>query len=266
MITDGVRTWTDAVRPGGRIGHAIEAYESVGSTNDRARTLLDEGIDGVAVVAEEQTAGRGRRGRSWTSPPGRNLTASIGVELRLDAADAWQLGLAAALALRDACSTVAATRVDLKWPNDLVAPDGAKVGGLLVETAIDGNLVRSAVIGFGINVNWRRAEMPSELAASATSLAELAGAEVDRVALLRSALAHVEQELDQLDAGQSPLERYRAACATIGAAVTVETSEGPVDGRAVDLDDHGALVVETGSGERVTISSGEVVRVRGSAS
>jgi BirA family biotin operon repressor/biotin-[acetyl-CoA-carboxylase] ligase len=213
----------------------------------------------VVVVAEEQTAGRGRMGRTWVSPAGRNLTASIGLAPELDAADGWQLGLAAALAARDACGTVA--DVELKWPNDLVAADGRKIGGLLVETSTEGSRLRTAVIGFGININWRRAEMPGQLADGATSLAELAGRSLDRVELLRALLDRLESELAAIESGRSPLERYRAACATLGAEVTVDTPDGRIAGRARDLDERGALVVETAAGP-VAISSGQVLRVR----
>src|SRR5687768_4088423 len=102
-MTDGA--WEAASRPMRRIGHTIEAHASIGSTNDRARDLLalPDG-DGHVVVAEEQTAGRGRRGREWVSPPGLNLLVSVALRPDLAAQDAWQLGLAAALAAADACS------------------------------------------------------------------------------------------------------------------------------------------------------------------
>jgi len=252
--------WTTALRPGRRIGHAIEAHERIGSTNDRARQLVEgEGADGVLVVAEEQVAGRGRRGRTWLSPPGRNLTVSVGLRPHLAAAQAWQLGLAVALAARDACLPHAA--VSLKWPNDLVADDGAKLGGILVETAIEGDHVARAIAGIGINLNWPRAEMPAELRDAATSLAELARAPVDRPALLGALAGALEQRIEDVEAGRAPLAAYRAACSTLGALVVVETPDGVLEGRAIAIDDAGALVVETPGGvERV--SGGEVLRVR----
>lgn len=260
MIEQLPTTWQAAARPGRRLGHTVEVHATIGSTSDRARRLLEapDGA-GVVVVAEEQTAGRGRMGRAWTSPAGRNLTASVGLVPDLDAADGWQLGLAAALAARAACGTDAA--VELKWPNDLVAVDGRKIGGLLVETSTAGTRLRTAVIGFGINVNWRRAEMPEGLAGRATSLVELAGRPLDRVALLRALLDRLETELTAIESGRSPLERYRAACTTIGADVSVETPDGLLEGQARDLDERGALLVETPDGP-VAVSSGEVVRVR----
>jgi BirA family transcriptional regulator, biotin operon repressor / biotin---[acetyl-CoA-carboxylase] ligase len=252
--------WHRVERARRRIGSALEVHASIGSTNDRARGLLDEpGGEGRAVLSEEQTSGRGRRGRSWVSPPGRNLTVSVAVRPRIPAADAWQLAMAAALAARTACAAFA--RVDLKWPNDLVAADGAKLGGLLLETTIDGERVTSAVIGIGINVNWARSEMPAEIAAGATSLAELAGASVDRVELLGRLLDALDEEIVALEAGASPLDRYRHGCITLGSEVAVDLADGRIIGRAAGIDEQGALVVETANGP-VAVASGEIGRLR----
>jgi len=247
-----------AARPGSRIGHRVELHPTIGSTNDRARALLAEPDgEGVAVVAEEQLSGRGRRGRTWSSPPGLNLLVSVGLRPDLAARDAWQLGQAVGLAVRSACSSAAA--VELKWPNDLVTRDGRKIGGVLVETAIDGERLAEAVVGIGLNVNWRPADMPSELAGSASSLSELAGAPLDRTQLLVRLLAALELEVSGLEAGNSPLDRYRAACRTLGTAVEVDVGGRVLRGTAVDLDSSGALVLLTDDGP-VAIASGEVVR------
>ena len=245
-----------------RLGHRVERHSSIGSTNDRARELL-EGADGdgSVVVAEEQTSGRGRRGRSWQSPPSRNLLMSVALAPDLAAADAWRLGLATALAVAEACEAVAP--VVLKWPNDVVAAaDGRKLGGLLIETMAEGDRLRSAVLGIGINVNWRRVEMPADLREEATSLADLAGASVDRDALFDRLIDLLELEIAAAEAGQSPLERYRALCSTLSSAVSVETAQGVVHGRAIDLDASGALVVEDREGRRHVVNGGEVTRVR----
>ena len=253
--------WTDAADPRRRIGRVVEFVPVIGSTNDRARELLaDRDGDGVAVVADLQTAGRGRHRRSWESPPGRNLTLSVGVRpATMPAADAWRLSAVTALAVLDAARPHAA--LALAWPNDVVAStDGRKVGGILVETTLAGELVRDAVIGIGLNVNWRRVDMPDDLRPRATSLADLGGRDIDRVELLGSLLAGLDAELAGLEDGQSPLERYRRACITLGAEVRVDAPGGPLEGRATAIDDHGALVVETPSGP-VAVTSGEVLRV-----
>ncbi|MGQ0608052.1 MAG: biotin--[acetyl-CoA-carboxylase] ligase [Chloroflexota bacterium] len=255
--------WQGADRPRRRIGRGVEAHLTIGSTNDRARALLDiRGGEGRAVVAEEQSDGRGRRGRTWVSPPERNLMLSVAVRPRIPAADAGQLAMSVALAAWTACSATAP--VGLKWPNDIIARDGRKLGGVLIETAIDGDRLAGAVIGVGINVNWPRSEMPVEIARDATALAELAGGEVDRVELLGSLLDELDAELVALEAGASPLQRYRAACLTLGTEVRVDTADGRIEGTATGIDQAGALVIETASGP-VTLTSGEIVRLRAEA-
>ena len=187
---------------------------------------------------------------------------SVAVRPRIAAADAWQLSIASGLAARSACAVHAPAA--LKWPNDLVAGDGSKLGGLLIETTIDTDRVATAVIGIGINVNWPRAEMPAEIAATATSLADLAGNPVDRVQLLGTLLDELDAEVVAIEAGISPVVRYREVCATLGTEVAIETATGRLRGSAIAVDDRGALVVETSAGP-VAVSSGEVVRLRAGA-
>ena len=240
------------------VGRRVEYHERIGSTNDRARELLRAGEEGTVVVADLQTAGRGRRGRAWESPSGVNLMLSAGLRLALAADAAWQLGAATALAVRAACAPHAELQV--KWPNDLVTRDGAKVAGLLLETALADDRLVQAIVGIGINVNWRRAEMPPEIAARATSLCDLAGIEVDRGALLGRLLDELDAELLALVQGDSPLARLRAASWLDGRPVRVTAEEDEVDGVVAGIGDDGALVVETDGGRRF-VSYGEVVAV-----
>ena len=214
------------------------------------------------MVAEVQTAGRGRRGRTWVSPGGVNLAVSVGVRPRIAAQEASLISLAAALAARDACGSVAS--IGLKWPNDLVSGSGAKIGGLLIETELDGDRIATAVIGVGINVNWMRRDMPPEIAHLATSLAEEAGVTLNREALLGRLLDALDDEIVRLEAGHSPLDRYRAACVTLGTDVEIDAGGARVRGRAVDLDAGGALVVRTADGS-VTVTGGEIVALRAGA-
>ncbi len=261
LLTD----WSPAIRARRRLGHTVEVHETIGSTNDRAADLLNEdGGDGVVVLAESQAEGRGRRGRQWVSPPAVNLTLSVALRPRLDAGEAWQLGLATALATLAACSGASRSDLALKWPNDVVTGDDRKVAGLLLETVTSGSGLSGAVLGIGINVNWRRAEMPAEFAEAATSLADEAGGDVDRVALLDRLLDELDDEIAAVEAGRSPLARYRRACVTIGRDVTVTTASEVVEGRAIELDEIGSLVVENASGRHV-LSTGEVASVRGAA-
>lgn len=251
--------WTDAADPVRRIGRAVEFHAEIGSTNDRAaRALHEPDGEGLAVVAELQTAGRGRRGRRWESPPGVNLMVSVGLRPLLAAHDAAWLGAAVALAVRDACGVVGALAV--KWPNDIVTGEGDKVAGLLLETAIEGDRLAEAVIGVGVNVNWRRASMPLEIAARATSLADLAGHDVDRVALLGRLLAALDREVTAIEEGISPIPRLRMASWLDGRVVSISLSDGSVTGSVAGMTDDGSLLLEGPHGV-VAIGYGEVVRV-----
>ncbi len=238
----------------------MEYHAEIGSTNDRARLALDEPDgEGLAIVAELQTAGRGRRGRTWHSPSGRNLTLSVGIRPRLQASAAGLLGAATALAVRGACRPAAALAI--KWPNDLVDDDGRKVAGLLLETALVEARLAHVVIGLGINVNWRRREMPPQISTVATSLADLAGRDVDRSALLGRVLDALDDEIAALERGESPLERYRAASWLDGRRVVVALGEREVEGVALGIGQAGELLLQTDEGE-LALAVGEVLRVR----
>lgn len=256
--------WQAAADPRRRIGRRVEVHDRIGSTNDRARALLAEPSgEGVAVVAELQTSGRGRHGRSWSSPPGRNLMVSVALRPTLPVTAAWMLSATTGLALRAACERTVpslAGSLALKWPNDLVSADGRKVAGILVETAVCGDRLAQAVVGAGINVNWRTDEMPPEIATSATSLVELGGAEVNRVALLAAYLEELERGIAALETGASPLAAYRAASWLDGRFVRVATGDRELEGRVAGIGDGGALLVEL-PGERLRLEQGEVLRV-----
>ncbi len=256
-------SWSAAADPTRRIGRTVEFHSEIDSTNDRAREALDSGVgDGLAVVADLQTAGRGRRGRTWTSPSGVNLMLSVAIRPRIEAADAGLLGIAAALAVRDACAALA-PRADLRvrWPNDVVAADGRKLAGLLVETAIEDGRLAEAVIGIGINVNWSVADMPEDVRGRATSLLELAANPVDRVTLLSGVLDAMDTEVAALERGESPVSRLAAVSALDGRHVTVDLGPDRLAGTAVGLSEQGLLLLDTDAG-RVALAVGEVVSVR----
>ncbi|MFN2484826.1 MAG: biotin--[acetyl-CoA-carboxylase] ligase [Candidatus Limnocylindria bacterium] len=251
--------WERAADPTRRVGHAVEFHSEIASTNDRARAALSEpGGSGRAIVADLQTAGRGRLGRTWLSPPAVNLMVSVGLRPSVTPASAWRLGAAAALAACEACEPL--DPLFVKWPNDLYTEDGLKVGGILVETALNGDRLAHAVIGLGLNVNWSRSEMPSDVARSATSLRDLHGGDVDRVALLRRYLAALDVEIDALEAGASPVERLRRRSWLDGRRVQVETTDGPIEGDALGIGDDGALLVRDDLGVR-SVLFGDVIHV-----
>jgi len=254
--------WTGAANTARRVGRRIEHHASIGSTNDRAREVLRQpGSDGLAIVADLQTAGRGRRGRSWLSPPGANLMVSVPLRTRLDPHAAGLLGIAAALAVRDACASVAPEAgLAIRWPNDVVAPDGAKVAGLLLETALEEGRLVEGVIGIGINANWQRADMPAEIAARATSLTDMVGVSVDRVSLLGTLLDSLDREIAALEAGDTPLARLRTVSWLDGRRIELDLGGTMVQGLVAGIDDDGSLLLDGPDG-RTAYTVGEVVRV-----
>ena len=262
-----------------------ERFDVVGSTNDVVAAWLEEGTPELCVaVAGEQTAGRGRNGRTWTAPPDAALLCSLGFRpTYLDAAQLWQLAAIVSLAMADAAESVsgaAAGSVRLKWPNDLVVEQSdavCKLAGVLGETVGAGTEDPRAVIGIGVNAGWQRAEFPPELAQSMTSVAELAetaggigtGAPTAaqlRDDLLRAFLDAVRPRLADLHAGRFPAAEWRGRQLTNGEVVRLERPDGTAElVRAIDVDaDSGALVVGSLSGEwpARAITVGEISHLR----
>jgi BirA family biotin operon repressor/biotin-[acetyl-CoA-carboxylase] ligase len=254
--------WTRAADPRRRVGRVVEFHAEIGSTNDRARAALAQPTgDGLAVVADLQTAGRGRRGRSWISPAGANLLCSVALRPVIAPRLAGLLGVAAALAVRDASAAfVPDAGLGIRWPNDVVDRDGRKVAGLLVETALEGGELVEAVIGIGINVNWLPAEMPAGIEGRATSLRALSGTPIDRVELLRRVLDALAVEMNALEHGDAPLTRLRDSSWLDGRRVEVETGMETISGRVAGIADDGSLLLDVELG-RMALSVGEVARV-----
>ena len=219
------------------------------STNGRARSLALAGApSGTVVTAEEQTAGRGRRGRTWSAPPGKALLYSA--ILRPLGREHGLLPLAVPLAVCEAVESLAPVRCAVKWPND-VWIEGRKVAGVLIEA----HAPEWAVIGIGLNVAVEPGELPADLRHPFTSIGP--GANVD------AALAAVNQRLDHwVKAGRdSVLEEFRARDALRGRELRWEGAGGVADsgaGVADGIDERGNLAVLTGEGERLTLGAGEV--------
>jgi BirA family biotin operon repressor/biotin-[acetyl-CoA-carboxylase] ligase len=236
----------------------VRRFDTIDSTN---RWLLDEARqgapEGLVAVADHQSAGRGRRGRTWTAPPGSSLLVSVLLRSRIDTERVHVLTMAAAVALRAAVQGVAGVRAGIKWPNDLVVDD-RKLAGLLGETELtaDGE-VGAIVVGAGCNVQWN--DFPPELAEDATACNLEAGHDVDRAAVLSAFLDQMGECLDDLAAVPGS---YRAALATLGQRVRVDLGNRVVEGTATDLDDVGRLVVTTAAGANEVIAVGDVVHLR----
>ena len=239
------------------------------STMDDARRMLERfHLDsGAVVMAETQTAGRGRADRSWTSPPDVNLLFTL--VLITDSPQqqrslAYITPLATALAVEEIAATHAdSVRADLKWPND-VQIDGRKVAGTLIETTQSSSGEPVALIGVGINVNVD-VSLYAEIAEIATSVKNAAGAEVPREKLLASFCNHFESLLAEVDSGsKAPFQAWRSRLVTLRREVTASGAGQPVQGIAVDVDKNGALLIEKPDGSRVQVEAGDVT-LRGPA-
>jgi BirA family biotin operon repressor/biotin-[acetyl-CoA-carboxylase] ligase len=258
----------------------LERFPSVPSTNDIVRAWLTEGTPEVCLaVADEQTAGRGRSGRSWVAPGGAALLLSLGFEpTYLEPDRLWRLGAIVALAMADAAEEAAglpAGVLKLKWPNDIVAEsvgagdsvaDGVlKVAGVLGESEGVGTAGARAVVGIGVNVDWPRDRFPAELAGVMTSLREVArGRPIDSNALLDEFLLRLEPRYLALRDGHFDVAGWHARQVTTGRAVQVELPDGSIElARAVGVDGaSGALLVEDEYGAEREILVGEITHVR----
>lgn len=239
----------------------IRRFEQLDSTNRVLLELAGEGAaEGVVVVADHQTEGRGRRGRTWSAPPGSALLASVLLRPPVAPGDAHIVAMAVALAATDACLDAVGMRPRLKWPNDLVAPHGEeKLAGVLGELVVVGGRLVAMVVGMGLNVGRAAATV-----AGAVSLEDLARLPVDRDVLLASWLGHLEVRYAQVLGPHGPhrvLASYRRHCATLGRHVRIELDHGSFQGRAADVTEAGHLVVDTDAGRR-EVTAADVVHLR----
>jgi BirA family biotin operon repressor/biotin-[acetyl-CoA-carboxylase] ligase len=253
-----------------------QRFPSVGSTNDVVRDWLADGTPEVCLaIADEQTAGRGREGRSWVAPAGASLLLSLGFRPTWLAPErAWQLAAVASLAMADAAETIAgldARTIRLKWPNDLVVEaDGAtarKLAGVLGETSGLGTRDPRVIIGLGINADWRAADFPVELAPTMTSLRVVSlGRPVDRIALAAEFVAGLQGRIGSLRGGRFDAAGWAARQLTTGRVIRIERPDGTAwTGLATGVDaTSGALLVEDTdepTGARPVLV-GEVAHVR----
>jgi len=245
------------------LGRVVHAFDEVDSTNAVAFRLAVEGAEhGELVVAERQSQGRGRRGRSWSSPGGLNLYASFILRPELLPQRAPELTLVAALAVAESLRAAGAP-ADIKWPNDLLV-EGRKISGILTELSADPDRVQFVVLGVGVNLNARLADFPPDVQEVATSLLEVTGRPVARAAFTAGLCRRLEDWLDvHASEGFRPVrERWRALSSTLGQEVLVKAERREIRGVAVDVDEDGALRVRTEEGTEERVLAGDVEQVR----
>lgn len=253
---------------GSVLGRPLTRLATTTSTNDEAHRAAKAGAPhGATWVAEEQSSGRGRRGRTWMSPPGEGLLFSVLLRPGCPPANLPPIALVAGLAVRDAVArAVPEAPIGIKWPNDVVAAD-RKVAGILVEASTVGNRIDAVVVGIGINVHTR--SFPDDLVDRATSVALLAAgappsdrAPPDRAEMLADVLAVLDRDLHFVARRGLGLLRARleAADSLRGGRVRCDTGG---EGVACGIDDEGRLLVRSDAGEVETWMAGEVNLVRG---
>jgi BirA family biotin operon repressor/biotin-[acetyl-CoA-carboxylase] ligase len=237
------------------------------STNDVAKDLAARRApEGTVVIADEQTAGRGRMGRRWSAPSGDCLLCSILFRPDLPPARIQWLTTLCALATADAVEELAGLWVWLKWPNDLIvessisgaqSPGWRKLGGILTEMEVVAQQVEFVVVGIGVNVNVSPEVLPT-LAPDATSILTETQLSVDRAALLAALLAGVERRYRALRAGEDVRQEWMARLATLGRPVEATTPKGVLTGVAESVGEDGALLLRTPDGELHRLLAGDV--------
>ncbi|HXJ33736.1 MAG TPA: biotin--[acetyl-CoA-carboxylase] ligase [Candidatus Eisenbacteria bacterium] len=238
----------------------IEWHGEIDSTQRAARDLARAGAaEGTTVVAEAQTAGRGRLGRSWHSPPGVNVYCSLVLRPALAPGVVPQLGLVLGLAVAVAVREATGLAPMLKWPNDVLV-GGRKIVGILTEMEAELERVHFVVAGIGVNVNAPADAFPDDLRDKVTSLAIATGRPVDRVAFMARLLATLETYYRRFaDGGFGPLRpEWEGLSALTGRTVVVRAPEGDLGGRVEGLDDDGALRLVDAEGTARRVVAGEV--------
>jgi BirA family biotin operon repressor/biotin-[acetyl-CoA-carboxylase] ligase len=242
------------------LGRVIHYEETVDSTNRVARELARSGaVEGTVVVADGQTAGRGRLGRAWFSPPGLNLYLSVVLRPSVPPARGPQLALVAASAVAATIVELSGARPAIKWPNDVLL-GGRKVAGILTEMDSEADRVAFVVVGIGINLNMTREALTPELRPIATSLRDEIGREIDRAAFAGRLLAELERRYGRYTAeGFGALrEEWESYSCLTGREVRVVGGNGRTDGRVLGIDEQGALRLRGADGVVRQILAGDV--------
>jgi len=254
------------------IGHSIDYHATVASTMSLARRLAEKGRvrSGHVVLAEEQSAGKGRRGRNWTAPYGRALLASVLLEPPMIPAFPALLPMAAGLAVVEAINDVAppvGNALHLKWPNDVLLGKGrfaGKVAGILVESAFECGTPAYVILGVGINVNQTDAELPVVEAhmPKPTSIQSVLGERIDRTELLIALCLQMERFLDPQMQPDAILDRWRSRLGMLGKSVAVyaqpDANVPDFIGIALDITPTGQLLVRDANGETHSLAAADV--------
>ena len=236
------------------IGQRVIYYPRLTSTMDVARRQAQQGaIEGTVIVAEEQTAGRGRLKRTWLSPKG---SIALSIILYPQLAYLSSLIMVASLAVVHGIARVTDLKSRIKWPNDVLV-NGKKVCGILIESDVRGDSVDYAIIGIGVNVNLRPSEFP-EISPTATSLSHELRRDVSRLDMIRCLLAEAERLYLALPTGQSVYQEWRDNLVTLGKKVQVRSGATTYKGMAESVASDGSLLLRQSDGSLIKIVAGDV--------
>ncbi len=236
------------------VGQRVIYFRRLKSTMEVARREAQQGAaEGTVIVAEEQTAGRGRIRRPWLSPRG---SIAVSIILYPDTDYLPSLIMLSSLAAVRSIEAVTGLKLELKWPNDVLI-NGRKVCGILVQSDVRGNRVDYAIIGIGINVNFKLSNLP-EISPTATSLSDELGREVPPLDIIRHLLVEVERVYLNLQAGDSIYEEWRDKLVTLGRPVHVTSGETVYEGIAESVARDGSLLLRHSDGTSTKIVAGDV--------
>ncbi len=239
---------------GSIVGGSVHPFNTLNSTMDEAKSLAERGEpEGAVVIAEEQTAGRGRFQRAWLSHPGDDLLFSI--VFRPEAARAQYINMATALSVCTTIANATALNTAIKWPND-VKLCGRKVAGILVESTVSGTEIEYTVVGVGLNVNSNPDSLP-EIASTATSMFRAGGRRFDRTDILIELLQDLDRRYALIRAGHSMKSEWASRLETLGQNVIVRWKGSAEQGIATGVDEMGNLLLTKPDGTTKSVVAGE---------
>lgn len=246
------------------VGKDIHIFDELGSTNDLAKTMASNGApSGTVILADSQTKGRGRMGRSFISPPGVGIYLSVILRPTLPPGRLPIITLGSGVAVARAVNEVTDLKILLKWPNDLLL-NTKKAGGILTEGKIENDEMSFIIIGIGLNVNTEIEHFPPDLLPLVTSLKAEKGERISRTALVKELLEQIEWIFFQLEQGceERIIKEWSDYSTTLGKWIRVSSQNSVIEGLAERLDETGAMVLRRSDGQLERITAGEVTIIK----
>lgn len=241
----------------------IEYFKEIDSTNIKAKDLAEGGApEGTVIIAEKQVMGRGRKGRTWLSPEGDGIYASLILRPAMAPSGAPKITLMTAVAVAEALLSLVQIKITIKWPNDIMVR-GKKLAGILTEIATDMDAVNYIIVGLGLNVNTPLQNLSEELKDRATSIYIETGEPLSRTRLVRAYLEYFEKYYEMFKANNfTPImNRWKQLSNIIGQKITVDVIGRKHVGEVTDIDDEGVLILKDDEGGYQRIFSGDITQV-----